>query len=108
MISYFKIYTKSLNIICAEAYYIGMKQVTISEGVVHTVPGDLRAALMKDDSVIERWEDLTPLARNEWICWVVTNKRPETRKNHIERTVTELLGGKRRPCCWAGCPHRKR
>jgi uncharacterized protein YdeI (YjbR/CyaY-like superfamily) len=84
-----------------------MKSPKISHGYVHSVPNDLRDAFLKDDSVIERWEDLTPLARNEWICWVVTNKRPETRSNHIERTVTELLGGKRRPCCWAGCPHRK-
>ena len=90
------------------AYYIFMKTLTISGGVVHSVPDDLRKALKKDDSVLERWEDLTPLARNEWICWVVTNKRPETRNNHIERTITELLAGKRRPCCWAGCPHRNR
>jgi len=88
------------------AYYIFMKTLIISDGVVHNVPDDLRKALKKDDSVLERWEDLTPLARNEWICWVVTNKRPETRNNHIERTVTELLAGKRRPCCWAGCTHR--
>ena len=84
-----------------------MKSPKISHGYVHSVPNDLRDAFLKDDSVIERWEDLTPLARNEWICWVVTNKRPETRSNHIERTVTELLAGKRRPCCWAGCPHRQ-
>jgi len=79
----------------------------LSQGVVHTVPSDLSLVLAKDKSVTEKWEDLTPLARNEWICWVITNKRPETRKNHIQRTATELLAGKRRPCCWAGCPHRK-
>lgn len=78
----------------------------ISSGVVHAVPKDLRAALLSDDSTIERWNDLTPLARNEWICWTITNKKPETRKNHIERIMTELLAGKRRPCCWAGCAHR--
>ncbi len=79
----------------------------ISQGVVHTVPKDLLKRITQNSSIYERWEDLTPLARNEWICWVVTNKRPETRSNHIERTATELLAGKRRPCCWAGCPHRK-
>lgn len=78
----------------------------ISGGVVHEVPADLRRALLADESALERWEDLTPLARNEWICWVITVKRPETRQNHIERVVTELLEGKRRPCCWAGCTHR--
>ena len=84
-----------------------MQTQKISHGAVHTIPEDLLGALKKDESVIERWEDLTTLARNEWICWVVTNKRPETRSNHIQRTVTELLAGKRRPCCWSGCPHRK-
>ena len=84
-----------------------MQTLKISQGAVHSIPYDLREAFLKGNSVIERWEDLTPLARNEWICWVVTNKRPETRNNHIERTITELLAGKRRPCCWSGCPHRK-
>jgi uncharacterized protein YdeI (YjbR/CyaY-like superfamily) len=84
-----------------------MKSMKLSQGVVHTVPSDLSLVLGKNKSVTEKWEDLTPLSRNEWICWVITNKRPETRKNHIQRTATELLAGKRRPCCWAGCPHRK-
>ena len=78
----------------------------ISSGVVHAVPKDLRDALIADDSIVERWNDLTPLARNEWICWTITNKKPETRKKHIERITTDLLVGKRRPCCWAGCAHR--
>lgn len=79
----------------------------ISGGVVHQLPTDLRKALMADPDVRAAWEDLTPLARNEWICWVVTNKKPETRANHVERTRTELIEGKRRPCCWIGCIHRK-
>ena len=79
----------------------------LSDGVVHTVPADLRAALISDESVLERWEDLTPLSRNEWICWVITTKKPETRANHIDRVITELLEGVRRPCCWAGCLHRE-
>ena len=85
-----------------------MSTIQISPGVVHEVPADLYKALAADESVLERWEDLTPLARNEWICWVITNKLPATRANHIERTVTELLVGKRRPCCWMGCNHREK
>lgn len=80
----------------------------LSEGVVHKIPQDLYNVITSDESVVERWEDLTPLARNEWICWVITTKLPETRANHIERLRTELLEGKRRPCCWAGCLHRER
>ncbi len=83
-----------------------MAKQDIPAGVVHEIPADLRKALTSDESVIERWKDLTPLARNEWICWVMTTKKPETRTNHIERTRTELLAGKRRPCCWVGCLHR--
>lgn len=79
---------------------------SVATGVVHEMPTDLRDALLADESALERWEDLTPLARNEWICWTVTTKKPETRSKHIERTVTELLEGVRRPCCWAGCTHR--
>jgi len=78
----------------------------IATGVVHEVPTDLRRALIADDSALERWQDLTPLARNEWICWVISTKKPETRNKHVERTITELLQGVRRPCCWMGCDHR--
>ena len=78
----------------------------VATGVAHEVPKDLYEALTSDDSILERWEDLTPLARNEWICWAVTTKKPETRQNHIDRIKTELIAGKRRPCWWAGCMHR--
>ncbi|HET7673552.1 MAG TPA: YdeI/OmpD-associated family protein [Candidatus Saccharimonadales bacterium] len=84
-----------------------MTKTAISEGVVHKLPDDLRKALEADESALERWEDLTPLARNEWICWTITVKQEKTRKEHVKRTITELLEGKRRPCCWIGCIHRK-
>ncbi len=83
-----------------------MTKDKLAEGTVHKLPADLRKALMSSETVKERWEDLTPLARNEWICWNITVKQAATRKNHIERTVTELQQGKRRPCCWIGCIHR--
>lgn len=79
----------------------------ISGGVVHTLPADLRAALAADAKAIELWESLTPLARNEWICWVTFVKKTETRNDHVRRVVSELKEGMRRPCCWLGCPHRK-
>lgn len=70
------------------------------------MPADLRKALVADPKALAAWEDITPLARNEWICWTITVKQAATRKDHIERTVTELTEGKRRPCCWVGCIHR--
>ncbi|MBA3461124.1 MAG: YdeI/OmpD-associated family protein [Deltaproteobacteria bacterium] len=83
-----------------------MAKVELATGVVHEVPADLRKALLADKAVLERWQALTPLGRNEFLCWVEDAKQLETRKRRIERTREELLEGKRRPCCWAGCIHR--
>jgi hypothetical protein len=79
----------------------------LSSGVAHNVPSDLKEALLSDNKAYTLWEGLTPLARNEWICWVVSVKRAETRTEHVERVVSELKDGMRRPCCWLGCVHRK-
>lgn len=78
----------------------------ISGGTVHVMPTDLRKILISDGKVLALWEDITPLARNEFICWVENAKLVETRVRRIERTHDELLEGKRRPCCWVGCTHR--
>jgi len=78
----------------------------IATGVVHSVPPDLQKALASDPKALSIWNDLTPLARNEWICWVISVKKQETRREHVERTRTELKEGMRRPCCWIGCIHR--
>ena len=78
----------------------------IATGVVHKVPTDLRKALASDSNVLSKWNELTPLARNEWICWTTSFKKLETRREHIERVSIDLKKGKRRPCCWPGCPHR--
>lgn len=79
----------------------------ISHGTVHKMPADLRKGLLKDSKVLALWEDITPLARNEFICWVENAKAVETRTRRIKRTQEELLEGKRRPCCWIGCIHRE-
>jgi hypothetical protein len=78
----------------------------ISGGTVHKMPADLRKALFADPQVLAKWEDITLLARNEFICWVENAKQIETRDRRIRRTCEELLEGKRRPCCWLGCIHR--
>ncbi len=83
-----------------------MPKKEISAGVVHKVPADLQKALTADKTALAKWEKLTPLARNEWICWVTFVKQAETRVEHIKRLVGELKEGKRRPCCWIGCIHR--
>ncbi len=79
----------------------------ISGGVAHTLPADLRKALASDTKAQTAWEDITPLARNEWICWAISVKTAAKRKEHVARVVSELKEGMRRPCCWYGCTHRK-
>ena len=79
----------------------------ISGGVAHTLPPDLKKALASDPKALALWEGITPLARNEWICWVISVKQPEKRREHIGRVRSELNEGMRRPCCWYGCVHRK-
>lgn len=83
-----------------------MSTIKVSSGVVHNVPTDLREALTSDSKALGLWEGLTPLARNEWICWVTFVKKKETRDEHVGRVVKQLKEGKRRPCCWLGCIHR--
>lgn len=83
-----------------------MNKAKLATGVAHTVPKDLRMALVASPKAVTAWNDLTPLARNEWICWTISVKKSETRKEHVKRVVSDLLAGKRRPCCWPGCPHR--
>jgi uncharacterized protein YdeI (YjbR/CyaY-like superfamily) len=78
----------------------------IAGGTVHTVPADLKKALNGNPKALAAWENITPLTRNEWICWVTFVKRQETREEHIKRAVLELKEGIRRPCCWMGCTHR--
>ena len=77
-------------------------------GVVHKLPADLREALLGDASALAAWKDITPLARNEFICWVEDAKQEATRTRRIRRTREELDEGLRRPCCWPGCKHRER
>lgn len=85
-----------------------MSKKSIATGVVHKVPTDLRKILNTSSEMRDRWNSLTPLARNEWVCWVISVKKAETRNQHIARVGEDLLKGKRRPCCWGGCPHRQK
>jgi uncharacterized protein YdeI (YjbR/CyaY-like superfamily) len=85
-----------------------MKTMEILGGTVHKMPADLKKALLADADGFAAWNDITPLARNEWICWVEGAKLIETRARRVERTHTELAEGVRRPCCWPGCMHREK
>jgi len=78
----------------------------ISGGAIHRLPPDFKRAIESDAEAKSLWADITPLARNEWICWVTSAKKEETRKRRIEVGLDKMRGGMRRPCCWSGCPHR--
>ena len=78
----------------------------LSGGVVHELPTDLENVLNSFPKARDEWEKITPLSRNEWICWVESAKKLETRERKIGRVETELMEGKHRPCCWPGCIHR--
>lgn len=81
---------------------------SVPGGVVHDLPTDLREALLTNATALAAWNDITPLARNEFICWVEDAKQETTRARRIRRTQEELEEGQRRPCCWPGCKHRDR
>jgi uncharacterized protein YdeI (YjbR/CyaY-like superfamily) len=83
-----------------------MSQIEILEGVLHTVPDDLKEVLIKNPDLLAKWNSLTAIARNEWICWLTIYKKEETRTKHLEQIQVEILEGQKRPCCWPGCPHR--
>jgi len=85
-----------------------MSSQRVPGGVVHTLPEDLRKALVANPAALDAWKDITALARNEFICWVEDARQKMTRERRISRTQEELEEGQRRPCCWPGCSHRER
>ncbi len=83
-----------------------MGSAKLADGTVHKLPNDLRDAILADSKMLNMWQDITPLARNEWICWVTSAKKQETREKRILVGKSKMHSGMRRPCCWAGCIHR--
>jgi uncharacterized protein YdeI (YjbR/CyaY-like superfamily) len=81
--------------------------IAIADGILHPVTDDIKEALLSDPDVLNKWNHLTPIQRNEWICWITIVKKEETRREHIRRMLEALKSGKKRPCCWPGCPHRR-
>jgi uncharacterized protein YdeI (YjbR/CyaY-like superfamily) len=78
----------------------------LAGSVFHVIPKDVRTALTSNSKIALRWNNLTPIQRNQWICWITIVKKPETRLRHIERMIIGLIKGERQPCCWPGCQHK--
>ena len=68
------------------------------------VPADLRKVLSAASQTRAQWNDLTPLARQDFIMWINSAKQRETRKRRLESVPSKLASGKRRPCCFAIVP----
>lgn len=65
------------------------------------VPSDLADALAGAPQAIrELWQDITPMARWEWVRWVNATANPATRQRRVEVTISKMSAGKRRPCCF--------
>ena len=84
-----------------------MNRKIISSGVVHSITPNIHQLLTSKPNVLEIWESITPLARNEWICWIESAKKQETKDRRMRIMCEKLLSKMHRPCCWPGCPHRK-
>ncbi len=54
---------------------------TILDGVLHEVPDDMQKALKSDMKILEKWNKLTPIQRNEWICWITIVKKTKQEQN---------------------------
>lgn len=78
-----------------------MKVIKVPEP--KTPPG-LRKVLAAASKTKAQWDDLTPIARRDFIGWIESAKQPETRKRRIDRVPDMLAKGKRRPCCYAVVP----
>jgi len=70
------------------------------EWVEPEVPKDLKKALATSPKAEALWNDITPLARWDWVRWIRAVKTPETRQKHIEVALDKLNRGMRRPCCF--------
>lgn len=78
----------------------------IEESAFHPIPENLKNILLENSELLEKWNALTPIARNEWICWITIPKQEKTKQERLKRLQEDILSGQRRPCCWPGCPHR--
>jgi uncharacterized protein YdeI (YjbR/CyaY-like superfamily) len=59
------------------------------------VPDDLAAALDSRPSARETWESFPPTAKRAYLLWIVTAKRPDTRRQRVERSAELLESGRR-------------
>lgn len=79
---------------------VAMEMEPVREEPEPTVPTDLRKALAAAPKALALWSDITPVARRDWIQWIVSARKPETRARRIVKACSMLAAGKRRVCCF--------
>ncbi len=65
-----------------------------------TLPSDLKQALAANAAAKATWADITTVARRDWIHWVSSGKKAETRVKRIATACDKLASGNRRACCF--------
>lgn len=65
-----------------------------------TLPKDFADALAEAPDLHGMWQEITPMARWEWVRWINATKNPQTRQRRVEVTLSKMRSGKRRPCCF--------
>lgn len=86
----------------SEGDLISLEITRVGEEPECRMPGDLREALATAPPARALWSEITPLARRDWILWISSARRPETRQGRIEKACSMLAAGKRRVCCFGG------
>lgn len=79
---------------------VALRIAPVAEEPEPEVPADLRQALAEQPAARAQWDALTALARRDWIFWIVSGKRAETRVKRIGSACDMLASGKRRVCCF--------
>lgn len=64
------------------------------------IPADLKKALAADPEARAIWENITPMARWDWLRWIHSTSKSETRAKHVKVALSKLKNGTRRPCCF--------
>ena len=79
---------------------VSLEIAPVAEEPEPKVPADLRKALAAAPKARALWSDITPVARRDWIQWITSGKRAETRALRIDKACSMLAAGKRRICCF--------
>jgi len=94
--------TKSMQE-CASATagdVVSLEIMPVQEEPEPKVPADLHKALAANPKANQTWSDITPIARRDWVHWITSTKRPETRARRVDSACDMLAAGKRRVCCF--------